>query len=458
MAHESGKVLGLGLIIALTGCRSIDTETAWHKPRPLGADIVAYRPPSEECRSATPALEIEEPSGDITLRRALVMALMKNPEMAAVSWQVRASEARALQEGLLPNPEIEVEVEDFDSTGTGFDTAETTITLSQLVELGGKRRKRMEVAKLESGLAGWNYEAKRLAVFTETTKAFVNVLASQERVVLAESSAKLAKDVFQVVTERVKAGKVSPLEQTRAKVTLSTSQIELKRSKQELDVARKQLVAMWGGESPRFSTVKGEFEAVINKIPPIAELLPHVLHNPDIAIWETAVRLKESAVALEEAGRLPDLTTSAGIQRFEETGDDAFKFGLSLPLPLFDRNQGSIREARYLVSKARAEQKATDVDIRKELAEVYQELLSSHLTVFALRNEVMPAAQRAFEGVRDGYQQGKFGYLEVLDAQRTLFEARGLYVGSLTAYHEALAEIEGLLGNKIERLGKTQNK
>lgn len=444
--------LGMSAILALAGCAG-SRGTAMPVPRLLGRDIQSFRASSDNAEKSV-STEAVEPRDTITLHRALALALMKNPELAAYSWDVRAAEARALQASLLPNPEIEVEVEEFDAGGDGnaggFDTAETTIVLSQLVELGGKRRKRTEVAKLKSELAGWDYEAKRLAVFTETTKAFVNVLASQERVTLAELSAKLAEDIFQTVTERVKAGKVSPLEQIRAKVTLSISQIEMKRSKLELDTARKQLAAMWGISSPRFSTVKGEFETVIDEIPPLAELFPHVSENPNLARRETDVRLKQSSIALEKAGRVPDLTASAGIQQFEETGDDAFTFGFSLSIPLFDRNQGSIREAEHLLAKARTEQLAAGIQIRKKLAEVHQELSSSHLASIMLRKDILPAAKRAFEAARDGYQQGKFGYLEVLDAQRTLFEARDQYIGTLRAYHKAVADVEQLIGMRLD--------
>ncbi len=444
--------LGMSAILALAGCAG-PRGTGMPVPRPLGRDIQSFHAFSDDVEKSvtTEAVELQD---TITLRQALALALMKNPELAAYSWDVRAAEARSLQATLLPNPQMEIEVEEFDAgrdgNASGFDTAETTIVLSQLVELGGKRRKRTEVAKLKSELTGWDYEAKRLAVLTETTKAFVNVLASQERVTLAESSARLAENVFQAVTERVKAGKVSPLEQIRAKVTLSISQIEMKRSKQELDIAGKQLAAMWGISSPRFSTVKGEFETVIDEIPPLDELFPHVSENPGLARRETDVRLKQSSIVLEKAGRVPDLTTSVGIQQFEETGDNAFTFGFSLSIPLFDRNQNSVREAEHLLAKARTEQLTTSVQIRKELAEVHQELSSSHLASITLKRDILPAARHAFEAARDGYQQGKFGYLEVLDAQRTLFEVRNQYIEALRSYHKAVAGVEQLIGVRLD--------
>jgi len=113
-----------------------------------------------------------EPVGTLKLGEALSAALERNPELRAFSWEVRARVANALQEGLIPNPEIGLEVENFGGQGEarGFETPETTLQLSQLIELGGKRSKRYQVASLETTLAEWDYETQRL-----------NILASSRR-------------------------------------------------------------------------------------------------------------------------------------------------------------------------------------------------------------------------------------------------------------------------------------
>ncbi|MHC4682264.1 MAG: TolC family protein, partial [Planctomycetota bacterium] len=119
----------------------------------------------------------------MTLPRALSLALMHNPVLKAFSWEVRASEARALQASLWPNPELDVEVEEVGGAGdrSGFDGAETTVQLSQFIELGDKRGKRTKVASLENDISQWDYEARRLDVFTSVVKAFTETLAAQER-------------------------------------------------------------------------------------------------------------------------------------------------------------------------------------------------------------------------------------------------------------------------------------
>ena len=225
------KFLWISVVIsvaALSGCTGYDEEVAWPSARPLGRDIVTYRPPARPPTAKQDAPHVQEPNSVITMRQALALALMHNPELRAFSWEVRASEARALQARLWPNPEIEVEMEELGGGGgrSGFDGAETTIRLGQLIELAGKPSKRIRVAKLGSKMAGWSYEAKRLDVLTSVAHAFVDVLAAQERVSLAEEIVQLSNQILNTVEQRVEAGKDPPVEKIKAQVALSSARIE----------------------------------------------------------------------------------------------------------------------------------------------------------------------------------------------------------------------------------------
>ncbi len=142
--------------IGVSGCLEQNNEVVLLQPRSLGQEFSTFQPPAK-LMETTEAPGIAEPTGVVTLRKALALALMHNPELKAFSWDVRVSQARQLQASLWPNPELEVEVEEVGGPGarTGFDAAETTIALSQLIELGGKSGKRVKVASLEKELAGW---------------------------------------------------------------------------------------------------------------------------------------------------------------------------------------------------------------------------------------------------------------------------------------------------------------
>jgi cobalt-zinc-cadmium efflux system outer membrane protein len=435
------------LALALAGCSNPDAG-GWVEPRPLGERYVSYRPPGPDAKGDFP--RFSEPSGELTLSDALAAALMGSPELRAYAWEMRSADARVLQAGLLPNPEVEIEAEEFGGEGerAGFDGAETAVHISQLIELGGKRGKRRMVTSLERSLAGWDYEAKRLDVLTEAAKSFLGVLEAQERLRLAEEVAELSQKVSAAVEARVTAGKVSPLEKAKASVELASGQIELEKARRELQTSRRQLAAHWGSTTPKFGAIRGAFGRAV-AVPELPALLALAADNPDLARWGDEIRLRQAALDLEKANRMPDVELSAGASHYRETEDHAFSAGIAIPLPLFDRNQGGVREARSNLHKALDERRAQEIAIVTEATAAHAELVSLTAELEVLDKNLLPAASQAFAAAREGYAQGKFSYLEVLDAQRTLVEARSRRLAAVAGYHRAVADMERLIGRPL---------
>lgn len=439
------------VLLFLVGCAAHKTDGVRPDPRPLGKDIATYHPPYKPSKDAVVSPpQLEEPSGVISLRQALSLALMHNPELAAFSLEVRAGDAKALQASLFPNPELEAEVENFGGTEewSRFDGAETKVVLRQLIEIGGKRSKRTKVASLERDLAGWDYESKRLDVLTEVTIAFVGLLAKQENQTLTDDLVKLSENVFNTVSARVNAGKDSPVEETKAKVALSIIRIEQERARRDLKTAQKRLAATWGSTTPLFKKVRGELED-ISPIPSFADLVNHVSKNPDLARWSSELDQRQAALDMAKADRLPDITLGGGVKYHGEVDDTTFIMNLSIPLPFLDRNQGGVLEASHLLTKAQEERSAAEVSIVTDMHEAYQRLSVAFIESKTLRDDILPGAQSAFDAENEGYREGKFGYLDVLDAQRSLFDAKKQYIEALEEYHKAVAAIERLIAKSL---------
>jgi cobalt-zinc-cadmium efflux system outer membrane protein len=447
MPRRTVASCGVVLALALASCTPSHVDAVWPEPRPLDKSVPTYRPPVDP---PVPLTVAEEPVGVVSLREVLRLTLLRNPDLAVFALGVRAAEARTLQAGVFPNPEIGLTVEDFGGTGAGrgVRAAETTVQLSQLLELGGKRVKRFRLAGLEHDLAGWDYETKRLAILMEATKAFIDVLVAQERLALATDVVRLAEQVLTTVTERVKAGKVSPVEATRASVPVATARLQAARAQSASEAARTRLVASWGSRSPTFAGVSGTLDTLA-PMPPAAHLATLIAQNPDVARWATEVAARQATVAVEYSKRVPDLTVSGGVRYVSETEHTAFVAGISLPLLLFNRNQGGIQEAHVRLMQAEQQRRATEVRISTAFAEAYQTLATAYNEGMVLQATVLPAAQSAFEAATEGYRQGKFGFLDVLDAQRTLFETRGQYLDALATYHKAVADVEQLIGQEL---------
>lgn len=433
-------LLLLGFVLAAYGgCRGA--------AGPSGPHVVASTPLGQAAPNET---RVVEPDGPVTLRDALALAVLQNPELRTYPYDLRAAEARVLQAGLRPNPELEIEVEEFAGSGErrGFDVAETTVQVGQPIELGGKRDKRVRLASLDKELVQWDYESARLDVMRDAGQAFAAVLAVQDRVALAERVLDLSRQAHATVAQRVEAGKDSPVDELRAGVVLSKSRIELQKAQKALTTARHNLAAVWGGRAASFERAVGDFYEVSRPVPP-EDPAAAIAANPDIARWETQEQRQRAALRLEKARAAPDVMLGGGVRRFEQTDDSALVFGLAVPIPLFDRNQGGIRQAIADLGKTRRQYEAVQVRTLAALSEATGALAAAYDEVTILRADVLPRAQQAFEAAQEGYQQGKFDYLYVLDTQRTLFETQAQYIDSVEAWHKAQAVVERLVGGTV---------
>jgi outer membrane protein, heavy metal efflux system len=268
---------------------------------------------------------------------------------------------------------------------------------------------------------------------------------AQEMVSLTRQTADLVEQVRQSVGARVVAGVVSPIEETKADVALASARVESDRALRLLDASRDRLATLWGSSEAVFRWAVGDLN-IVSDLPSIAMLQARLTQNPELARWATEISQRQAALSVERSNRLPDLTITAGYRRFADLGVNAYLAGVSLPLPLFDRNQGGTAEATSLLNKAYEERRGTEARISAALRDAYRALSSAHQEVIALRETVLPGSRQTFEAVSEGYRLGKFGYLDVLDAQRTLVAAGGQYLRAVSDYHKAVADVERLIG------------
>jgi cobalt-zinc-cadmium efflux system outer membrane protein len=420
---------------------------------PVGANPIdkkmSVAHPKERSQSDRNPSVSDEPTGILILSQALALALTQNPELSAFSWESRAQEAATLQAGLFPNPTFNANASNFGNRVIqGFDGDVVTLELGQLIELGGKRSARIEAAALTKQLADWDYEAKRADVLTQVTQAFIDVLAAQQRLALTQQTHDLANQTAAATAARVQAGKVSPVEETKAKVARASVQIELMRARKELEAARKRLAAGWGSTTARFDSVIGNLDS-LPALTSLDSLQQRLSKNPDLARWATEITQRQALISMEKSKAIPDVTATIGASKYLMPGDYALTVGFSVPLPVFDRNQGRIQEAEHRLSKAEQELRNTEVRITTALNTAYQALDAAHSEIMALRQEILPGARSAYDAAREGYRLGKFGFLDVLDAQRTLFGSQNQYLAALANYHKSVADVERLVGSAM---------
>lgn len=383
-----------------------------------------------------------EPSGELTLEQVQSLAVRHSPEIAAAESELRAREGRLLQAAARPNPEVRGTVENLGGDAGDTGGVESTIELAQRLELGGDRSARVAAAAAARDLAQWDLEARRIDVMSRATRAYYEVLAAQRSVQLAGETVRLTEEVRSTVAARVEAGKVSPIEETRAEVALAAERIEHNRAEAELIAARSRLASTWGSTTPRFDRV-ADHAGPTPSLPSLDAIHAALERTPELARWAAEIAQREAALRVARARATSDVTVGGGYRHFE-LGGGAAVVSASLPLPLFDRNRGAQIEARERIRSAEEERRAAIVRARQLVAEAHASLSRAQSEVRSLREEVVPGAESVYAAVSEGYRLGKFGYMEVLDARRTLAAARAQLARAHSDLHRAYADLQRL--------------
>ena len=205
----------------------------------------------------------------------------------------------------------------------------------------------------------------------------------------------------------------------------------------------------WGDADARFERVEGALDNLPPR-PALSDLEHQISNHPALARWPDEMQRRKNELEIASAGALPDLAVSGGVRHFADNDDVGVVVGISIPLPLFNRNQGAILAAQANMDAADASLEVARRTLLAEIRDQYQALATAAATEESLRYQTLPIAQQVYEATTTGYRQEKFGLLEVLDAQRTLFESRREYVEAKASYQIAIAELERLTARSME--------
>ena len=397
-------------------------------------------PPGPAVGERAPQSAAAAAAEPLSLAKAIELALEGNPEVAAAKRQWEATEGQVLQGRSRPNPELAYSLED-----TRSKTRTQSWQLNLPVELGGKRAARTKAAEKTREQAQAQLAELQATVRANVAAAYFDVLTAQERLVLARDSAALAKSSTDTVSKRVAAGKVSPVEESKARVAEAGVRVELAQAASEQRNALSRLFALLGRIDAPYTVLEGKAEN-LPSVPSLADLQPLISSAPGVVLARIEVDRRKALTALEQSKRVPDVTVSVGMQRSNETQRNVLLFGVSVPLPVFDRNQGNLLEALKLEDKARDELQAATVRLHSEVAQARERLSTIIAEVQSLKQDVLPGAKSAYDAATIGFENGKFNFLEVLDAQRTYFTAKSQYLKALGEAHRAAADIDRLLG------------
>lgn len=400
--------------------------------------------------AASPVSAEDAPS--LTLREALSRTLQTNPDLAVLPFREQAQRAKEQAAAQRPAPELQVQLENLLGTGRtqGIEATEATFALSQVLEMGGQRARRVEVAREGSETLQIEREIAQLDVAAEVSRRFIHVAADQKQLELTALATSLAQATLEEIERRVKAARSPVAELHRARITLARAEIEQEHAEHELLTSRRKLAAMWGEREADFEGVRAE----LFTLPVVADLdaaTARISMAPDFLRYLSAARRRDAEVRLAQAKARSPLTLSAGIRRLEDSGDTAFVAGLSMPL--FGRRQArpAIDEASALRAEVDAQRTAAQIKAEAALYELVQELRHAITEAEMLRDRVLPEMESALKATKYAWQRGRYSYLEWTEAQREHIAVQRALIEAAGNAHLLQTEIERLTGASLSR-------
>lgn len=388
---------------------------------------------------------LEEPP-TVHYETALTRAIQNDPALHGFDIAAEAAEGQVEQASLRPNPVVGAEMENFFGSGSYRDVEGMDVTLgvSQLIETGGKRAKRTELARTERALVDWERELRLAAVESEVRTAFVEVLVAQEALELRKEQLSLAERSREETARLVEAARSNQVELTRAELAVRQQHFAINQAERAFNAARAKLASLWGEFDNSDFAVAGSVELDTN-LPELVQLVALLPQSTYLAQYEGHRRNRKAALTLEQARAKPNFEVFGGGRYFnEDSGDAAFVVGVEIPWPLFDKNQGNIRTARAQVRAVEYEEAATRRELIVALTNAYQVLVAAHAEAQSVENDLLPTAEQTLDETEEGYERGQFTLLSVLESRSTLFEIRETYLDALSRYASAQAQIEAL--------------
>ena len=387
-------------------------------------------------------------------QQAVEAALTISPTLRGAGAVRQAVQADALQARLRPNPELRGSFENFGGFGgrqenRGFRALESTVGLAQRIELGGKRGARIDLAARSGEVAALDFTGARLEIAREVVTALATAEAARRLVVVERERARLAAETLRAARARVEAGRDPLLQAERAEVVRATADIAAERAQREVEIALADLAVFIGVPRVDLAPRQPWFDDIgSNPGRPVpADPLARLSGSPELARLDAAIAQQRANVTLQRATAVPDVTISGDVRRFGGSDETAFVAGASIPLPFYDRNQGGIARAQAELTRADAEAERGRNVLVATLVAAEQRLALAWRSVETLRRTALPSAEQAARFATLGYGEGRFSFLEVLDAQRALSDTRAQLVEAIQAFHALRAQVQRLRGD-----------
>lgn len=382
------------------------------------------------------------PAGGLTLAAVEELAAAHNPTLAQARAQVDGTLGMALQAGLWPNPVLGYQAEKIGSQGTPGEFQGGFVR--QEIVTAQKRRVSREKYLARAHAAEFVALAQQFRVTNDIRRMYWRAAGAARLVTVREQMAKNADDRLVTTEEMFNVGQANAVQVRQARVGLQRAKLDLQAAVNDRDQARRELVSLVGADPP-----PGPLEDPLDgPVPPLtweASLAYVLAESPELR--EATAKLQGDRITVDRERRqpIPNVFVQAGPGYDYTEKRTVVNAQVSVTLPVWDRNQGTIKQAQADLLRQQAELRRVELRLGRDLSAHFQRYLTAFQHVESYRAEVLPEAEKAYQARLDAYKQRRETWPNVLDAQAELYTRQAEYVRNLVAWRESQTLIEGFL-------------
>ncbi len=403
----------------------------------FGLTLCFVAPARGQTPSPTPSIN------GLTFEEIYDLAVHDNLQVAAVRRRRAVAEAAVLIAGERPNPAF---ITTYTRTEPRLNTA-----VSQLIELGGKRGRRIDVARNELRLTELDLDNALRTLRHDVRAAYFNIGLARNTVVLGQQAVDQAKELADIARTRFEAGDIAQFEVLQANLAFDRATNDLARLETAERIARATLNQLLNRAPDTPLDLRDSLFVKPVSISTADVIGRALAANVDLRTAEQQIATEQSRLKLARAQRVPDLTVQPGLESFDSAfpGHPGFNMQVSVPLPIFNRGTAEIKRSSAMLEQLEAERDATRQRVSSDIGRAALNLESARKQVEFYESRLLPEAERVRELANEAYRIGQTSLLSVIDATRNAREVRQAYLQALTDYQTALADLEQAAGVKM---------
>jgi cobalt-zinc-cadmium efflux system outer membrane protein len=395
----------------------------------------------------------------LALPQVVEVSLQNNGDLKSFREEKGIRDAGKIRAGLLPNPTLDLEGGTGELTGSSTENS-LSLGISQEFFLAGQRDKRLSIADRELDMYRWQLTDRERVLREEVKTAFYDTILANKRIELSDRAIELNRQLFDVTKERLSAGDIPELEMNLVKVELARSEgakIDVEKILGQNQLKLWTLMGLPTGEAP---TLTGNLDTDVTVKKSLLDLKQLALGlRPDVKALEAEKGRGDADIILAEAAKVPNLTaglfyaqdrsTDATGAGEEKVRDNLLGIRLSMPIPVFDKNQAGVQEARAKKSSSESRLLAASRNIEREVETAYASYLNSEKVLSLYKTNIIPQLEENLKLTQEAYRLGEVGILAVIQEQKKFFEVSEGYLAALHDRQTALVKLESAVATEL---------